>query len=277
MEVRFLPDPATTRRMTTQELRERFVFDRIAVPGEIRTVYVDADRSIIGFAIPTTAPLDLTASRTEMAADHFLERREMGIVNVGGAGVVIADGKEFVLAKRDMVYLGRGTKAVSFKSANGSNPAAFFFVSYPAHREYPSRLMTFAESAATPLGTPRDANKRTIHKYIHEAGIPSCQLVMGMTVLEEGSVWNTMPAHTHLRRSEVYMYFDVPEDGMVVHLMGEPTETRHVILHNRQAVISPVWSIHAGAATQAYSFIWAMGGENQAFDDMDKVAVRDLK
>jgi 4-deoxy-L-threo-5-hexosulose-uronate ketol-isomerase len=263
--------------MTTQELRERFVFDQIAVPGEVRTVYVDADRSIVGFAIPTAVPLELTASRKEMAADHFLERREMGIVNVGGAGVVTADGKEFVVAKRDMVYLGRGTKSVSFKSANGSNPAAFFLVSYPAHRDYPSRLMTFAESTATPLGTAKDANKRTIHKYIHEAGIPSCQLVMGMTVLEEGSIWNTMPAHTHLRRSEVYMYFDVPEDGMVVHLMGEPTETRHVILHNRQAVISPVWSIHAGAATQAYSFIWAMGGENQAFDDMDKIAVRELR
>lgn len=277
MEVRFLPDPATTRRMTTQELRERFVFDQIAVPGEIRTVYVDADRSIVGFAIPTAVPLELTASRKEMAADHFLERREMGIVNVGGAGIVTADGKEFVVAKRDMVYLGRGTKAVSFKSANGSNPAAFFLVSYPAHREYPSRLMTFAESTATPLGAAKDANKRTIHKYIHEGGIPSCQLVMGMTMLEEGSIWNTMPAHTHLRRSEVYMYFDVPEDGMVVHLMGEPTETRHVILHNRQAVISPVWSIHAGAATQAYSFIWAMGGENQAFDDMDRVAIGDLR
>ncbi len=277
MEVRFLPDPQATRRMTTQELRERFVFDHIAAPGEIRTVYCDADRSILGFAIPTTAPLDLTASRKEMAADHFLERREMGIVNVGGAGVVAADGKEFAVAKRDMLYLGRGTKSVTFRSSSGSNPAAFFLVSYPAHREHPSRLMTFAESTAAPLGTAKDANKRTIHKYIHEGGVQSCQLVMGMTVLEEGSIWNTMPAHTHLRRSEIYMYFDLPEDGMVVHLMGEPTETRHVILRDRQAVISPVWSIHAGAATQAYSFIWAMGGENQAFDDMDKVAVRDLK
>jgi 4-deoxy-L-threo-5-hexosulose-uronate ketol-isomerase len=277
MEVRFLPDPATTRRLTTAELRERFAFDQLAIPGQITTVYCDADRSILGFAIPTSGPLELTASRKEMAADHFLERRELGIVNVGGAGVVTADGKEFALAKRDMLYLGRGTKSVLFRSASGSNPAAFFLVSYPAHREYPARLMTFAESTATALGSAKDANKRTIHKYIHESGIASCQLVMGLTVLEEGCVWNTMPPHTHLRRSEIYMYFDVPEDGMVVHLMGEPSETRHVILRNRNAVISPVWSIHAGAATQAYSFIWAMGGENQAFDDMDKVAVRDLK
>ena len=277
MDVRHLPDPFAARRMTTEELRKYFVFDRLCVPGDVTTVYCDADRSIVGFAVPTSKTLVLTASRKEMAADHFLERREIGIINVGGAGTIHVDGKEFSLQKRDALYAGRGCKEVTFHSAKQSDPAMFYFVSYPAHREFPARLMKASEATPAPLGTSKDANRRTIYKYIHEAGIPSCQLVMGLTVLEEGSIWNTMPAHTHLRRSEVYMYFDLPEDGMVVHMMGEPTETRHVILRNLQAVVSPSWSIHAGAATQAYSFIWAMGGENQAFDDMDKIAMKDLK
>jgi 4-deoxy-L-threo-5-hexosulose-uronate ketol-isomerase len=262
--------------MTTEELRKNFVLDRICVPGALTSVYCDADRSIVGFAVPTTDALVLTASRKEMAADHFLERREIGIISVGAAGSIRADGKEFKLEKRDTLYIGRGTKEVTFHSAKGTDPAVFYFASYPAHREYPARLMKASEATPAPLGTAKDANRRTIYKYIHQAGIPSCQLVMGMTVLEEGSIWNTMPAHTHLRRSEVYMYFDLPDNGMVVHLMGEPTETRHVILRNRQAVLSPSWSIHAGAATQAYSFVWAMGGENQAFDDMDQVPMSGL-
>lgn len=276
MDVRHLPDPIATRRMTTEELRKNFVLERPSVPGEITSVYLDADRAIVGFAVPTATELALSASKKEMAADYFLERREIGIINVGGAGTVRADGKEYPLQKRDALYIGRGTNTVTFHSADPSSPAAFYYVSYPAHREYPARLMKSTEATPSPLGTAKDANRRTIYKYIHEGGIPSCQLVMGLTVLEEGSIWNTMPAHTHLRRSEVYMYFDLPEDALVVHLMGEPKESRHVILRDRQAVISPTWSIHAGAATQAYSFIWAMGGENQAFDDMDRVPMSGL-
>ena len=198
-------------------------------------------------------------------------------MNVGGKGSIAVDGKEFTFAKRDCLYIGRGSKQIEFSSANTQEPAWFYLISYPAHATHPTRLATATEAATVELGAPRDANQRTIYKYIHKDGIQSCQLVMGFTELKEGSIWNTMPPHTHSRRTEVYLYFDVAPDAAVFHMMGAAQQTRHMIVRNGEAVLSPPWSIHCGAGTRRYSFIWAMGGENQEFTDMDQIAVKDLK
>jgi 4-deoxy-L-threo-5-hexosulose-uronate ketol-isomerase len=234
-------------------------------------VYSDIDRSITGSAVPVTAPLKLLSSKREMAAEYFAERREIGIINTGGDGTVTADGTAFALKRKDALYIGRGTKEILFSSDNPSLPARFYFVSYPAHEKFPTLRATLADAAKVKLGSRKDANERTINKYIHPDGIRSAQLVMGLTELEEGSVWNTMPPHTHQRRSEVYMYFDLPDSALVFHMMGRPDDTRHIIVRNGQAVLSPSWSIHSGVGTHNYSFIWSMGGENQVFDDMDGV------
>ena len=263
--------------MTTEEIRSHFVFDTLFAPGAIQTVYADADRAILGGAVPTTAPLALTGSRKEMAAEFFAERREIGIVNVGGEGTVRADDKTLPLSFKDMAYIGRGVRNIEFTSANAGTPAAFFLVSFPAHTSYPVAVMQYAGADKTHLGSVEKANKRTINKYIHAGGIRSCQLVMGLTDLESGSVWNTMPPHTHMRRMEIYLYFGIDPESVVVHLMGPPQETRSVILRNRNAVLSPPWSVHCGAGTGSYSFIWAMGGENQEFSDMDAVGMKDLR
>ncbi len=276
MEVRFSSDPNGYRTMTQEQLKTMFQIQTLFVPGTIQMVYSDADRAIIGSAVPLKGQLQLLSSKKELAAEYFTERREVGIINIGGNGAVIADGNKYSLAKKDGLYISRGTKEILFSSDNSETPAEFYLMSYPAHTEYPTSLIPFASTTPASLGSQQDANKRTIYKYIHTNGAKSCQLVMGMTELEEGSIWNTMPPHTHLRRSEVYMYFNLPEDAMVVHLMGKPDETKHLIMRNKQAVISPSWSIHAGAGTKAYSFIWAMGGENQAFDDMDQVPISEL-
>jgi len=262
--------------MTSSELRKIFVIDSLFAPDSVPMVYSSVDRSITGSAVPVKGGLKLQSSKKELAADHFLDRREMGIINIGGEGSIRADGKETPMAPKDALYIGRGTREVEFLSRDTARPARFYFVSFPAHSEYPLTHAKFSDAEPSRLGNANDANKRTIYKYIHPQGIKSCQLVMGMTELEPGSVWNTMPVHTHQRRSEVYMYFGLPEEALVIHLMGEPGETRHVVLRNGQAVISPSWSIHSGVATCAYAFIWGMGGENQAFDDMDAVAMKDL-
>jgi 4-deoxy-L-threo-5-hexosulose-uronate ketol-isomerase len=262
--------------MTTQELRMAFAVEGLFVQDNITMVYADADRAIIGGAAPVRTPLKLMATKKEMAAEYFTERRELGIVNIGGEGKVQTDSAEHTLQQKDMLYVGRGVKNVELSSSRADQPALFYFVSFPAHTSHPVTLVRFADAEPAHLGKPEDANKRTIYKYIHMGGAKSCQLVMGLTDLESGSVWNTMPPHTHMRRMEVYMYFGLDADAAVVHLMGKPDETRNLILRNHEAVISPSWSVHCGAATRRYSFVWAMGGENQEFSDMDPVAMTDL-
>jgi 4-deoxy-L-threo-5-hexosulose-uronate ketol-isomerase len=269
-------DPIRAKNMTTSELREAFLIEDLFQPDSVRLAYSENDRAIVGGAVPVKEKLSLQVSK-ELAANYFAERREIGVLNVGAAGQVSVDKSVFNLTNRDMLYIGKGAKEIIFSSEKTSEPAAFFLMSYPAHQTYPTKLVRFAEADAVHLGTPEGANQRTIYKYIHPGGAQSCQLVMGFTQLKAGSIWNTMPPHTHARRMEVYMYFDLPENARVFHFMGQPEETRHLVISNRQAVISPSWSIHCGAATNAYSFCWAMGGENQAFDDMDAVRMEQLR
>jgi 4-deoxy-L-threo-5-hexosulose-uronate ketol-isomerase len=240
-------------------------------------VYSELDRAIAGSAVPQDGELFLESSKKEMGAEYFTERREIGIINIGGKGYVKIDNSTYNMDPKDGLYIGKGSYKIYFGSTDKKNSAAFYFVSYPAHQTYPAELVKFESAMATHLGTQKDCNERTIHKYIHPDGVHSCQLVMGLTELEEGCVWNTMPAHTHQRRSEVYMYFNLGEDGFVVHMMGEPTETKHIVIRDKQAVINPSWSIHSGVGVRNYTFIWAMGGENQVFDDMDWVAPKTLK
>jgi 4-deoxy-L-threo-5-hexosulose-uronate ketol-isomerase len=277
MDVRYSSDPLGFQTMTTEELRKAYLIDALFIQDEVPMTYSDIDRSITGSAVPVKTTLKLLATKKEMAADNFCERREVGVINIGGSGAIAVDGKEFAMGLKDVLYIGRGAKEVTFASKTSDAPAKFYFVSYPAHKEYPTTHATLADAEHAYLGSQKDANKRTLNRMIHAKGIQSCQLVMGLTELEEGSVWNTMPSHTHQRRSEVYMYFNVAPDAVVVHLMGQPTETRHIIMRNGQAVLNPSWSIHSGGGTRHYSFIWAMGGENQVFDDMDGVAMDGLK
>jgi len=277
MEVRYSPDPATYRTMDTDALRRHFLVDSLFANDEVPMVYSDVDRSITGSAVPVTRELPLVSSKKEMAAEYFLERRELGVINIGGEGAVRCDGTTHTLTFKDGLYVGRGTRDVTFLSGDQKKPARFYFVSFPAHAQWPTTVAPVEKASPTRLGTVQDANKRTIYKYIHGGAIRSCQLVMGLTELEEGSVWNTMPVHTHQRRSEIYMYFNIPENAVVLHLLGEPSETKHVMVRNGQAVISPSWSIHSGVGTRNYSFVWAMGGENQEFDDMDWVEMKGLR
>jgi 4-deoxy-L-threo-5-hexosulose-uronate ketol-isomerase len=269
-------DPIRTKSLTTSELREAFLLEDLFQSDVIKLAYSENDRAIIGSAVPVKEKLPLQASK-ELAADYFAQRREIGVLNIGGAGQISVDKNIFNLANRDMLYIGRGAKEIIFSSEKATEPAAFFILSFPAHQNYPNKLMRFAEAEAVRLGSPEGANQRTIYKYIHPGGIQSCQLVMGFTQLKSGSIWNTMPPHTHGRRMEVYMYFDLPDNARVFHFMGQPDETRHLVIANRQAVISPSWSIHCGAGTGAYSFCWGMGGENQAFEDMDAVRMEQLR
>jgi 4-deoxy-L-threo-5-hexosulose-uronate ketol-isomerase len=276
MQIRFQHSPKETSRMSTQELRQAFLCEALVKKDETGYVYSHYERLIIAGIQPVNTTVTLE-NHPELRSAYFLERRELGIINVGGNGTVIADGADYSLEKLSCLYLGKGTKEVSFKSANKSNPAVFFLLSSPAHQSYPNKKMTKEEASPVALGELATANQRTIYKYIHADGIQSCQLVMGLTVLNNGSVWNTMPAHTHTRRSEVYFYFDLPEQHRVFHFMGEPAETRHLLVANNEAVISPPWGIHAGSGTTNYSFIWGMAGENLVFTDMDAVAIRDMR
>jgi 4-deoxy-L-threo-5-hexosulose-uronate ketol-isomerase len=257
--------------MTTDELRRSFALENLFAPGELRTVFVDADRAVAGGAVPLKHPLRLEPSREAMAAEYFAERREAGIVNIGGAGSVRADGERFVLGTKDMAYVGRGTRSVEFSSDDPARPAAFFLVSFPAHAAHRCAPAPLAGAEEESLGSAENANRRTIHRFIHPRGVKSCQLVMGLTDVHPGSAWNTMPPHTHLRRMEIYLYFNLAPDALVVHLMGRPRETRSLVLRDREGAVSPAWSVHCGAGTGPYSFIWAMGGENQEFADMDHV------
>lgn len=277
MELRFAPNAQATQRFTTEELRSNFLIKNLFHEDKITLVYSDVDRAIIGGIVPKTQSQQLLASKKEMAAEYFCERREVGIINIGDKGSITVDGKIFSMEKKDVLYIGRGSKEILFASEKSSQPAHFYLMSYPAHTPYPTTLARFSDAEPQHLGSQKDANKRTIYKYIHINGIQSCQLVMGMTELDEGSVWNTMPSHTHLRRSEIYMYFNLKPESMVFHFMGEPNQCRTIVTRNQQAVISPSWSIHSGAGTTNYSFVWAMGGENQEFSDMDAVPMTELR
>lgn len=276
MEVRYAPNDEAYQRMTTAELRRSFVVDNLFAPNVITMVYSDVDRVIVGSAVPLGTPLKLESSKKEMAADFFAERREIGIINIGGEGKIRIDGTGYAVTFRDLLYVGRGVREIECASLDANRPALFYFVSYPAHAAYPVVHARFNDSSKSPLGSSHNANARTITKYVHAEGIKSSQLVMGLTELNDGSVWNTMPSHTHQRRTEVYLYFGLDEESLVVHLMGKPNETRALILRNQQAVISPPWSIHSAAGTRNYTFIWAMGGENQEFSDMDAVSMKEL-
>ena len=276
MQLYQMADSTRYSRMNTAERRETFLLENLFAPGAIDFDYVDLDRTVIGSAVPTATPLELP-NPPELRAEYFLERREMGALNVGGPGTITVDGQSFDLDKLSCLYLCRGAKAVSFASSDSTNPAAFYLLSYPAHKEYPTALAKFSDLEGLKLGAVETCNKRTIYKAIFKGGLQSCQLVMGFTLLEPGSNWNTMPPHTHFRRSEIYLYFDMEADHRVVHLMGPPNETSHLIVANRQVVISPGWSIHAGVGTKNYTFCWGMGGENQAYDDMEPATIPGLK
>ena len=286
MELRTAASPKDVKHYTTERLREEFLIQNLFIPGEIKLVYSHIDRIITGSATPAESELVLTAG-DELRAKYFCERRELGVINIGGKGTITIDGKAYPVDYKEGMYIGMGAQDIRFSSDDASRPAKFYLNSAPAHHSYPTVLIK-------PEGTPEDgvvivkpenkvelgsleqSNHRTICKYILPGQVESCQLVMGMTKLEPGSVWNTMPCHTHDRRMEVYLYFDIPETAFVMHYMGEPQETRHIVMRNEEAVISPSWSIHSGAGSQAYTFIWGMVGENQDFDDMDGVANTDI-
>ncbi|MCD2170926.1 MULTISPECIES: 5-dehydro-4-deoxy-D-glucuronate isomerase [Microbacterium] len=273
---RYATHPEQIPGMDTAQLRERFLIDDVFVAGEVRLTYTHHDRIVLGGAVPAGSPLPLTGY-PEIRSEYFLEHRELGIVNVGGAGTVTADGEVYELVTGACLYLGRGIRDVVFADGADAAGAQFYLFSAPAHTAYPAALVSPGEGTVRELGDQLTSNRRTLNQYIHENGVKSCQIVMGVTQLHPGSMWNTMPAHTHDRRTECYLYFDLPEEARVVHLMGEREETRHLIVGDRQAIISPSWSLHSGVGTAAYSFVWAMAGENQSFDDMDAAPITDLR
>ena len=280
MDIRYSANQKDVKRYTTEELRKEFLIENLYQPDQVVAVYSHVDRMVTLGCMPVSKQVSIDQGIDiwkNFGTSYFLERREIGIFNIGGSGKITVDGAVYELGYKDCLYITRGAKEVYFSSDDASKPAKFYMVSAPAHCSYETRLIKIADAAKKPLGAMETSNKRVINQFIHPDVLKTCQLSMGMTVLEPGSVWNTMPAHTHERRMEVYMYFEVPEDQVVFHMMGEGDETRHIVMKNEMAVISPSWSIHAGAGTCNYTFIWAMGGENQAFDDMDTIAIPDLK
>jgi len=262
--------------MNTGELRSTFLLTDLFRPGEISLRITDLDRAVVGGAMPTNSALEMEAP-ADLKAEYFTERRELGILNIGGAGRVTTDGNTHELSARDVLYAGRGTKEISFASDDPARPARFYLISYPTHASHPTTIVRSSDAQMMELGTMERANRRRIYRYIHADGAKSGQLVMGVTVLEPGSVWNTMPAHTHSRRTEIYLYFDLPADAVVVHLMGEPEELRSLIVRDSEVALSPGWSVHAGCGTSNYSFCWAMGGENQDYADMQPVEMETLR
>ncbi len=287
MELRTASSPRDVKHYTTERLREEFLIDDLFKADEIKMVYSHIDRIITGSAVPFNKKLSLSAG-DELRADYFLQRREMGIINIGGPGKITAGDKIYDIDTKDGMYIGMGVEVVEFESLDKNNPAKFYFNSAPAHKTYKTVVIKFEGTPSddvviikdenkVELGCLEESNHRVINKYILPGQVESCQLVMGMTALKPGSVWNTMPCHTHDRRMEVYLYFDMPEDAIVMHYMGEPDETRHIVMRNEQSVISPSWSIHAGSGSRAYTFIWGMVGENQEFTDMDNVDMKDIK
>lgn len=275
MEIRFAIGPEETKQLDTAKLAENYLVKELMTPDKIKLVYSHYDRVIIGGVKPVSRAVALP-NHPELRAEYFLERRELGIINVGGSGTVTADGKKYRLDTLSCLYLGKGTQSVSFATVSKKTPALFYLLSAPAHAVYPATLFTKEQASPVELGAPETANKRTVYKYIHLDGIKSCQLVMGLTVLASGSVWNSIPPHTHTRRMEVYFYFNLPEEHRIMHFMGNPRETRHLVMANNEAVISPPWSTHYGCGTTNYGFIWGMAGENLVYTDMDPAPVPSL-
>ncbi|MBN2322453.1 MAG: 5-dehydro-4-deoxy-D-glucuronate isomerase [Spirochaetes bacterium] len=276
MEIRHSINPEDARHYDTEKLRREFLIQKLFKPSEITLVYTNFDRIILGGVVPVKEPIRLETD-INIGTDYFLERREAGIINIGGKGKIAADDTEYTLDTKDCLYAGTGTKKVVFSSEDKADPARFYLNCAPAHKSFPTKKIGIAQAEPIHLGAPSESNKRTIYKYIHPEGVKSCQLVMGLTELEPNNIWNTMPCHTHIRRMEVYLYFNVAEDAVVFHLIGQPEETRHIVVRNEEAVISPYWSIHSGVGTRNYSFIWGMVGENQTFTDMDSVPMDILK
>lgn len=280
MDIRYSTNQKDFRLYTTDEIREEFLIETLFVPDDVTAVYSHVDRIVTMGAMPVNDTLKLDKNIDcwkNFGVNYFLERREIGIINIGGKGVVTADGQEYTLDRIEGLYISMGTKEVTLKAVDPANPPKFYMCSTPAHKPCPTTAIPFDKAVHRDLGSLATSNARTINQFVHPDVLETCQLSMGVTILKEGSVWNTMPAHTHERRMEVYMYFDVPEDNVVFHFMGEADETRHVVMKNEQAIISPSWSIHSGAGTSNYSFIWAMAGENRAFDDMDVIKTTELK
>lgn len=280
MDIRYSVNQRDFKRYTTQETREEFLIDRLYTPNEVNAVYSHVDRMVTLGCMPTTEEVSIDKGIdiwANFGTSYFLERREIGIFNIGGKGTIKADGVEYPMGYKDCLYITMGTREVTFRSSCAEAPAKFYMVSAPAHKACKTTFIPIEKAAKRPLGAMETSNKRTINQFIHPDVLETCQLSMGMTVLEPGSVWNTMPSHTHERRMEIYMYFEIPKDNVVFHMMGEGQETRHIVMQNEQAVISPSWSIHSGAGTSNYTFIWAMGGENQAFDDMDTIPTTELR
>jgi 4-deoxy-L-threo-5-hexosulose-uronate ketol-isomerase len=276
MEFLFTADRERYRRMTTSELRDAYMVDGMFVPGEVTLCYTDIDRAIVGSAVPLEDSLTLPIHK-ELASDYFAQRREIGIINIGGEGKIEVDGETYEVDNRDSLYIGRGSKEVEFRSDSADNPAQYYVLSYPAHTSYPTKLVKQSDAKRMDLGSLEECNERVIHQSIRPGIVDTCQIVMGFTQLAPGSVWNTMPPHTHRRRTEVYMYFDLDESSNVFHFMGEPDETRSLVVRNGEAVVSPSWSLHCAAGTRNYTFIWGMGGENQEFDDMDHIDMKTLR
>ena len=272
----YLPSPEHARRMTTEELRAAFLVTDLFQPGTVTLRVIDLDRVVLGGVVPTDGPLSLRAPEA-LRAEYFTERREVGVLNIGGAGRVTVDGTVHAMAAKDVLYVGRGSRDVRFESDDAARPARFYLVSYPAHASHPTAFVSPDTAEGGQMGSQETANRRTIRRYVHANGAPSAQLVMGVTTLDTGSVWNTMPAHTHARRTEIYLYFDLPADAMVLHLMGEPTETRTLVVRDGDVALSPGWSVHAGCGTSNYAFCWAMGGENQDYADMQAVEMTTLR
>ena len=276
MKTFLLADPTRFPHMTTAQLKEAFVLGSLYEPGALRLNYVDLDRTIVGMAAPLAEPLSLPAD-ADLRARYFTERRELGALNIGGAGSITVNGTSHTLANLDCLYIGRGNAEITFATKDSVAPAIFYLLSYLAHTEYPVALIRKEDADPAVIGSVETCNLRTVTKYIHLGGAKSCQLVMGVTHLHPGSNWNTMPPHTHMRRSEVYLYFNLAPDAAVFHMMGPPQETRHLLLKQFDAVVSPGWSIHCGVGTRAYSFCWGMGGENQDYADMDGASVTSLR
>ena len=276
MKTVLMADAARYARMTTEELRQTFLLHGLYEPAKINLTYVDLDRAVAGFAAPVECALELP-NYPELRARYFLERREVGVLNIGGAGTVRVSGESYELNHLDVLYVGRGNAEVSFASRDRAAPSIYYLLSYPAHAGYPTALVRKEDAKPAEMGGVETCNRRTISKYIHLEGARSCQLVMGLTHLAPGSNWNTMPPHTHMRRSEIYMYFNLDAGARVFHLMGPPQETRHLVLEDKDVVISPGWSIHSGVGTRAYSFCWGMGGENQDYADMDPAPLEALR
>ncbi|MUG85914.1 5-dehydro-4-deoxy-D-glucuronate isomerase [Paenibacillus timonensis] len=277
MERRYASHPNEVKQFDTDRLRKEFHIPTLFTPDRLELVLTHEDRLIIGGAAPVKQEVKLETDLKELGVAYFLERRELGAINVGGPGSILVDGTEYELNNKDCLYVGKGSREVIFRSKDVAKPAKFYLNSAPAHLEFPTAKTTLAEAESGALGSIENSNDRTIHRFIHENGLQSSQLVMGMTQLKTGNMWNTMPAHVHPRRMEAYMYFDLADDAVVFHLMGEPSETRHIVMRNEQAVISPSWSIHSGVGTSNYTFIWGMAGDNKAYADMDAVPMKDLK